>query len=185
MYITSERWLDTQSSTPRLLPILSFPHDPSCPLVMDGWWVIITLSTASVFLRIWEGKKLLANLVKWLVSCTLLGRRIQSRLLCFRFLMTIDIQNSMPKILKDTFFQEFKARYQISKSKLVCNSFISFYDSPHPFLEYFCMFFCISMAVRNLKPGSLDWILRPSRVEREDSTQPRFAQALIAPVLGI
>ena len=145
MYITSERWLDTQSSTPRLLPILSFPHDPSCPLVMDGWWVIITLSTASVFLRIWEGKKLLANLVKWLVSCTLLGRRIQSRLPGFRFLMTIDIQNSMPKILKDTFFQEFKARYQISKSKLVCNFiYIILWLSPsllRIFLDVFLYFY--------------------------------------------
>ena len=70
----------------------------------------------------------------------------------------------MPKILKDTYFQEFKARYQFSKSKLVCKfNFKLFLTLPVPSLNIFGFGFCILMVVRNLKPGSLDLTLRPSR----------------------
>ena len=53
------------------------------------------------------------------------------------FLATIDIQNWMPKIFKDTFFQEFKARYQISRSKLVCNFIFIISWLPPPLLWIF------------------------------------------------
>ena len=70
----------------------------------------------------------------------------------------------MAEILKDTFFKEFKARYQFSKSKLVCKfNFELFLTLPVPSLNIFGFGFCISMVVRNLKPGSLDLILRPIR----------------------
>ena len=74
----------------------------------------------------------------------------------------------MPQNIKRHLFQEFKAKYQTSKWKLFCNFiFILLWLSPSLLRIFIGFWFCISMVVRNLKSGILDWILRPSRVNHK------------------